>query len=190
MDLAIFIALGTIVAAMILLCTPPIVRALSVPSTPPPRELPSGARLAAWTFPTTLTSFAEGREATCQHVTLKAVSGTECHFGFKHMWSAGDLGWPIQFSLAGSLRLEAGALKVEVWTSRSVYGAMALAIVGVVVACVGVLLQAATLWDWRPLLSGLWSLFVFSIIVGSWANGARRFGQEGARCASSVAPGV
>lgn len=154
----------------------------------PAQYLPSGVLLREWTTSTEIKEFAVGSEAMWGSATVIAVAANECEFRFNHYWSASDVGWPKELSLAGSLHLEPNhVLRVRLWTTRS---AQAMA---------GILCGVVALWFVWGLLSGLlgggWggfgkalgALCVAATIVAVSLSGAKRFGQDALRAAKSVA---
>jgi len=158
------------------------------PTVVPPQFIPSGVLLTEWTTSTDIVAFAEGTETMSGSATVIAVSERECEFRFNHFWSAGDVGWPKELSLAGSLHLEPEKLlRIRLWTPQSTF------VIAGVVCAVPAIWFCWTLFS--GLLSGNWTgigtsavvVVAVAAIVKSSQSGARRFGEDALQGASRVA---
>jgi hypothetical protein len=143
--------------------------------------------LAEWTAFTEVRKFEVGRETMGGSATLVAVSDSYCEFRFNNHWSAGDVGWPIGLSLAGSLHIEPECvLRVQLWTTP---GVVALGVVAWGVPAIGftlALLGGLLTGEWAGSGSWLFGVCLSSVFVAISRSGARRFGEDAVKVASML----
>jgi hypothetical protein len=109
--------LVALVGAMIVLCSPPVVRALGkAMSVPMPPASPAGFILGTRTLPCQCQALCEaGTVGVGRHVRVVSRSSTTAAFVTKHMWAGADAGLPIIRTAHGAVAVSGGFATVTVY---------------------------------------------------------------------------
>lgn len=176
--------LGLIIVAMIVLCSPPVVRRLSRPTLSPiPVRTPDGMALTTAEAPVPVPLFLPvGVEKSGRLVALRVISPSEAVFALRHAWVSADLGFPVAYPLVGTAQASRGAVTATVVVSRPAAAASA-AVVALALLLLLALLSACVR---EP---SLWTTSVAILFAGVLTNHGRHM-RRGLRALASDAVAV